>query len=74
MRQISGIRTRPATPADAAAIAEIYNQGIAERVATFETEPRTPAQIMPWLNPGNLVIVAEAEGRRTDRLRRLVPL
>jgi hypothetical protein len=25
MRQISGIRTRPATPADAAAIAEVYN-------------------------------------------------
>jgi phosphinothricin acetyltransferase len=63
MRQIPAIRTRPATPADAAAIAEIYNQGIAERVATFETEPRTPAQIAAWLEPGNLVIVAAAEGR-----------
>ncbi len=36
---------RLATPADAAAIAIIYNQGIAERIATFETEPRTAAQI-----------------------------
>ena len=63
MGQISGIRARPATPADAAAIAEIYNQGIAERVATFETEPRTPAQIAAWLKPGNFVMVAAAEGR-----------
>ena len=30
---------------DAAAIAAIYNEGIADRVATFETEPRTPEQI-----------------------------
>lgn len=30
---------------DAAAIARIYNEGIADRIATFETEPRTVAQI-----------------------------
>ena len=30
---------------DAAAIARIYNQGIEERIATFETEPRTPEDI-----------------------------
>jgi phosphinothricin acetyltransferase len=30
---------------DAAAIAHIYNQGIEERIATFETEPRTPEDI-----------------------------
>ena len=35
------IITRPATEDDAAAIARIYNQGIAERGATFETQPRT---------------------------------
>ena len=39
------IRTRIATAADAAAIAAIYNEGIADRIATFETEPRTPEQI-----------------------------
>jgi phosphinothricin acetyltransferase len=37
--------TRLAQAADAEAIARIYSQGIAERIATFETEPRTPAQI-----------------------------
>ncbi|HEV8672895.1 MAG TPA: GNAT family N-acetyltransferase [Methylomirabilota bacterium] len=40
---------RVATPADAAAIARIYNQGIEERVATFETEPRTPAEVAAQL-------------------------
>lgn len=36
---------RAARRDDAAAIARIYNQGIEDRVATFETEPRAPAQI-----------------------------
>jgi phosphinothricin acetyltransferase len=36
---------RPATLADAAAIARIYNQGIEDRIATFETEPRSAADI-----------------------------
>ena len=35
--------------ADAPAIAHIYNQGIEERVATFETEPRTAAAIAALL-------------------------
>ena len=37
--------TRSATEADAAAIARIYNEGIADRLATFETEPRSPDDI-----------------------------
>jgi L-amino acid N-acyltransferase YncA len=43
------LRTRLATAGDAAAITAIYNEGIADRVATFETEPRTPAQIAQQL-------------------------
>jgi len=43
------ITTRRATLADAPSIARIYNQGIAERVATFETTPRTDEQIMMQL-------------------------
>ena len=38
-----------AEPADAAAIADIYNIGIAERAATFETDPRTAEQIQERL-------------------------
>jgi len=37
--------TRVATLDDAPAIAAIYNEGIADRIATFETEPRTAEQI-----------------------------
>ncbi|RMG90070.1 MAG: N-acetyltransferase family protein [Chloroflexi bacterium] len=40
---------RPATAADAVAIAEIYNEGITRRIATFETRLRTPADIEAWL-------------------------
>ena len=46
---MNGVSTRLATPADAAAIAAIYNEGIADRIATFETEPRTPEQIAKQL-------------------------
>ncbi len=37
--------TRAARTADAADVARIYNEGIAERSATFETEPRTPERM-----------------------------
>ena len=41
MTDAAKLRTRAATPVDASAIAAIYNEGIADRVATFETEPRS---------------------------------
>jgi len=50
---------RAATPEDAPAIALIYNQGIEDRVATFETEPRSAAEIAGWFIPRHLVVVAE---------------
>ena len=39
------LTARAASLADAAAIAAIYNEGIADRVGTFETEPRSKEQI-----------------------------
>ena len=54
---------RLATAADAAAISEIYNQGIEDRIATLETETRTTEERRRWLaarNPRHPVIVAEA--------------
>jgi len=59
-RPRAALRTRAATAEDAIAIGEIYNQGIADRVATFETEPRTPTQIAEWFAAGYLVMIAEA--------------
>ena len=55
-------RVRPATADDAEAICRIYNQGIEDRVATLETELRTPDERRQWLanrSPRHPVIVAE---------------
>lgn len=53
------LQLRNATPADASAIAFIYNQGIEDRVATYETEPRTPADIQTWFDGTHPIVVAE---------------
>jgi L-amino acid N-acyltransferase YncA len=49
---------RPAAAGDARAIASIYNEGIADRVATFETRPRDPDEIEAWLADGLPFLVA----------------
>jgi L-amino acid N-acyltransferase YncA len=46
----SELTLRRATAVDAAAIARIYNQGIEDRIATFETEPRTAEQMAARLS------------------------
>jgi L-amino acid N-acyltransferase YncA len=43
------LKARLAEPRDATAIAEIYNQGIEDRIATFETEPRTAEAVEEML-------------------------
>jgi L-amino acid N-acyltransferase YncA len=53
---------RPARPEDAARIAAIYNQGIQERQATFETDPRTAADVERWFGDGLTMVVVVAEG------------
>src|SRR5262245_59950997 len=56
---------RAATAADAAAICRIYNQGIQDRVATLETEERSPEERAEWLaarGPRHPVLVAEEAG------------
>src|SRR5436305_2064548 len=56
---------RSARPDDAEAIAEIYAQGIEDEQATFETEPRSPRDVVEWMAEpdGPPFIVAEKEGR-----------
>ena len=49
MGALSEITTRLAITADAGAIAAIYNEGIADGIATFETEPRTAERIADQL-------------------------
>lgn len=54
---------RPATPADAAAIARIYNQGIEDRLATFETRLRTADDVLTWFDGVHPIVVVEDEGQ-----------
>jgi len=50
---------RPARPGDATRIAEIYNEGIEDRMATFETVPRTREDVLRWFDEAFPVLVAE---------------
>lgn len=60
----SALTLRPARVGDAEVICLIYNQGIEDRVATLETELRTPAERREWMaarGPRHPVIVAESD-------------
>jgi L-amino acid N-acyltransferase YncA len=50
---------RAARAEDGPALAAIYNQGIEERQATFETRRRSPEDLAGWLDP---LLVAERDG------------
>jgi phosphinothricin acetyltransferase len=66
MQREGAAEVRAATPADASAIGRIYNQGIEDRVATLETQPRSLAETSAWLAAHDeryAVLVAEANGR-----------
>lgn len=60
---IMPIATRRATQADAGAIAEIYNQGIEDRIATFETRPRTTEDVESWFDGTHPIVVATEGGQ-----------
>ena len=55
------MQVRSATPNDAAAIANIYNQGIEDRVATFETRLRSVEDVQAWFDGMHRVLVVENE-------------
>jgi len=56
------MNVRKASAADAAAIARIYNEGIEERIATFETRLRTAADVEKWFDGLHPIVVIEDEG------------
>jgi phosphinothricin acetyltransferase len=53
---------RPVTTSDAEAVAAIYNEGIEDRLATFETRPRSGDEVRAWIADGLPFLVAEAGG------------
>jgi phosphinothricin acetyltransferase len=56
------LQTRIATPRDAEAIARIYNEGIEDRIATFETRARSAEDIRGWFDGRHPIVVAEDDG------------
>jgi L-amino acid N-acyltransferase YncA len=57
------ISTRLATRDDVGAVARIYNEGIEDRVATFQVEPRTREQMLSWFDGDYPFVVAEDDGQ-----------
>ena len=57
---------RPASPDDAERIAQIYNEGIEDRVGTFETRPRTADDVRAWFDG------THPDCRRRGRRRRVI--
>jgi phosphinothricin acetyltransferase len=55
------MKTRDAAIADAAAIARTYNEGIDDRVATFETRHRTAEDVVQWFDGRHPVVVVEGD-------------
>jgi phosphinothricin acetyltransferase len=57
--------SRRAQLSDAGAIARIYSEGIADRIATFETEPRSREdveKVLAGLDAAHPAVVSEREG------------
>ena len=59
--------SRLATTLDSPAIAEILNEGIEDRVATFETRRRSSEDVAAWFDGVHPVVVVERY-RRHSRL------
>jgi phosphinothricin acetyltransferase len=57
------VTVRPGGSRDAGEIAAIYNDGIAERVATFETRWRSVEDVRAWFGGRHILLVAELDGR-----------
>jgi L-amino acid N-acyltransferase YncA len=55
------VQSREASQDDAQAIARIYNEGIEERIATFETSLRSAGEIRGWFDGKHPVVVVEED-------------
>ena len=54
---------RAAIPGDAPAVAAIYNEGIEDRIATFETRLRSANDVLSWFDGRHPTVVVEDIGR-----------
>jgi L-amino acid N-acyltransferase YncA len=58
------MKARAATPEDAPAIVLIYNQGIEDRIATFETRLRSEADVRGWFDGRHPIAIVTDNGGR----------
>jgi L-amino acid N-acyltransferase YncA len=56
------VTTRAATADDTAALARIYNEGIEDRVATFQTETKGADDMLAWFDDRYPLVVGEEDG------------
>jgi phosphinothricin acetyltransferase len=57
---------RPARETDLSGVTAIYNEAVERTTGTFDTEPKTPAQMADWFkahDAAHPVLVAEEDGR-----------
>jgi phosphinothricin acetyltransferase len=57
------MQARLATPDDAPTIARIYNEGIEDRISTFETRLRTADDVRKWFDGAHPAVVVEEDGQ-----------
>ncbi|HEV3446996.1 MAG TPA: arsinothricin resistance N-acetyltransferase ArsN1 family A [Gemmataceae bacterium] len=60
--EVATLHARDATPEDATAMAVIYNQGIEDRIATFETCLRSGEDVAKWFDGVHPIVVVERGG------------
>jgi phosphinothricin acetyltransferase len=53
------LRARPASPDDAPGITRIYNEGIEDRLGTFETRLRDEDDVRAWFDGWHPIVVVE---------------
>jgi L-amino acid N-acyltransferase YncA len=61
------MRARAATPDDAVAIAAIYNEGIDDGIATFETRRRSAEDVRAWFGRDRFPVVVVEEEEAGER-------
>ncbi|MDP2053172.1 MAG: arsinothricin resistance N-acetyltransferase ArsN1 [Acidobacteriota bacterium] len=57
------LSARAASPGDIPAMTQIYNEGIEDRLGTFETRPRSHDEVRAWFDGIHPIVVVEASGQ-----------
>src|SRR3954447_25355940 len=73
MAPVTALLIRPAVEADAPAVAAIYNEGIADRIATFETRERGADDVRAWLRDGRRPFLVAARDDAVLGFARVAP-